>query len=97
MPQQGVQSLVGHGSTAMTQHYTHIALETAQKAVVTLPDVTHAEALPERANATEAGMAEVEKVLERMTRAQLQGVAGRVQRLIGKLGAKGAALARAKA
>lgn len=64
MPQPGVQALVGHGSPAMTQHYTHIALETAQKAVVTLPDVTHAEALATPANASEAEMAEVEKVLE---------------------------------
>ncbi len=38
--QSVVQSLVGHGSPAMTQHYTHIGIETAQKAVALLPDVT---------------------------------------------------------
>ena len=65
----------------MTQHYTHIALETAQKAVATLPDVTHAEALPERANATEADMAEVETTLERMTLVQLEKVAAKVKAL----------------
>lgn len=73
--------LVGHGSPAMTQHYTHIALETAQKAVATLPDVTHAEALPEPPNATEAEMAEVDKVLERMTLAQLEKTAAKVKAL----------------
>lgn len=41
--------------------------------------------------AVAAEMAEVEKVLERMTLAQYQGGAGKVQLLIGKLGAKGAA------
>jgi integrase len=40
VPQSVVQSLVGHGSPAMTQHYTHIGIETAQKAVALLPDVT---------------------------------------------------------
>jgi len=86
VPQSVVQSLVGHGSPAMTQHYTHIALETAQKAVETLPDVTRVAALPERVNASEAEMAGVEKVLERMTKAQLQGVAVKVKALIGKVG-----------
>jgi len=42
VPQSVVQSLVGHGSPAMTRHYTHIALETAQTAVAALPDVSHA-------------------------------------------------------
>ena len=81
VPQSVVQSLVGHGSPAMTQHYTHIALETAQKAVATLPDVTHAEGLPERANATEAEMAEVERVLGLLTLAQLEKVAAKVKAL----------------
>jgi integrase len=38
--QSVVQSLVGHGSPAMTQHYTHIGLETAQNAIAMLPSVT---------------------------------------------------------
>lgn len=40
VPQSVVQSLVGHGSPAMTQHYTHIGIETAKNAVDLLPDVT---------------------------------------------------------
>jgi len=40
IPQSVVQSLVGHGSPAMTQHYTHIGIETAKNAVDLLPDVT---------------------------------------------------------
>lgn len=40
VPQSVVQSLVGHGSPAMTQHYTHIGIETAKNAVALLPDVT---------------------------------------------------------
>ena len=48
VPQSVVQSLVGHGSPAMTQHYTHIGIETAQKAVALLPDVTKE---PEQVNA----------------------------------------------
>ena len=42
--QSVVQSLVGHGSPAMTAHYTHIGIETAQNAVALLPDVTRADA-----------------------------------------------------
>jgi len=32
-----VQSLVGHGSPAMTRHYTHISKESAEKAINALP------------------------------------------------------------
>jgi len=39
VPQSVVQSLVGHGSPAMTQHYTHIGLQTAQNAIALLPHV----------------------------------------------------------
>jgi len=40
VPLSVVQALVGHGSPAMTQHYTHIGVETAKNAVALLPDVT---------------------------------------------------------
>lgn len=38
--QSVVQALVGHGSPAMTAHYTHIGIETAKRAVASLPDIT---------------------------------------------------------
>jgi integrase len=38
--QSVVQSLVGHGNPAMTQHYTHIALSAAQDAIHSLPSIT---------------------------------------------------------
>jgi integrase len=38
--QSVVQSLVGHGSPAMTQHYTHVSTKTAQAAIATLPNIT---------------------------------------------------------
>jgi integrase len=40
VPQSVVQSLVGHGSPAMTAHYTHVGTEAARRAVAMLPDVT---------------------------------------------------------
>jgi integrase len=40
VPQSVVQSLVGHGSPAMTMHYTHVGTEAAARAVALLPDVT---------------------------------------------------------
>ncbi len=35
-PQSTVQAIVGHGSPAMTQHYTHITNEAAQQAAKVL-------------------------------------------------------------
>ncbi len=37
VPLAVVQSIVGHGSPAMTRHYTHISQEAAQKAIDALP------------------------------------------------------------
>jgi integrase len=34
-----VQSIVGHGSPAMTKHYTHISREATEKAVASLPQI----------------------------------------------------------
>jgi len=45
VPQSVVQSLIGHGSPAMTQHYTHIGVETARTAIASLPDVSGKEML----------------------------------------------------
>ena len=51
VPQSVVQSLVGHGSPAMTQHYTHIGLETAQNAIALLPSVTGKDVTEEKSDA----------------------------------------------
>ncbi|MEI7901951.1 MAG: tyrosine-type recombinase/integrase [bacterium] len=85
VPQSVVQSLVGHGSPAMTAHYTHIGIETAQNAVALLPDVTRAKGLAEVANATEAEIEALQKTLDHMTLAQLQAHAAKVKALIGTL------------
>ncbi len=80
--QSVVQSLVGHGSPAMTQHYTHIAIETAQNAVALLPDITHTNTLPEHADATGAKLGAVLAILAGLAVAELQEVAKKVQELI---------------
>jgi integrase len=38
-PQHVVQKLVGHGSPAMTEHYTHLDAEQKQEAIAALPDI----------------------------------------------------------
>ena len=88
VPQSVVQSLVGHGSPAMTQHYTHIALETAQKAVAALPDVTRTEAGADQAKATEAEVAEMDRIMGRMTVEQLEALVDRAQTALVERGAK---------
>lgn len=65
--QSVVQSLVGHGSPAMTQHYTHIAIETAKRAVALLPDVTHTTATAKPADATQAPDTSLLAIVEGMT------------------------------
>lgn len=83
--QSVVQSLVGHGSPAMTQHYTHVTLETAQSAVATLPDVTGTNTPPEHADATQAGFDAILNGLEKLSAEQLKSVVDRAQGLIGSL------------
>jgi integrase len=39
VPQHVVQTLVGHGSPAMTEHYTHVDAEQKRKAIAALPAV----------------------------------------------------------
>jgi integrase len=39
-PQHVVQQLVGHGSPAMTEHYTHLDAETKLAAITALPDLS---------------------------------------------------------
>ena len=83
--QSVVQSLVGHGSPAMTAHYTHIGIETAQNAVALLPDVTHTKTLPEHAGATGATVDGIGATLEGLTAEQLKDVVKRARKQIGKL------------
>lgn len=78
--QSVVQSLVGHGSPAMTQHYTHIAIETAQKAVAMLPDVTHTNTPAEHADATRAILDGILGQLDGLDVKQLQAVIKKAQK-----------------
>jgi integrase len=70
--QSVVQSLVGHGSPAMTQHYTHIAIETAQSAVALIPDVTHTNTEEGTKDATHAKLAVALSMLDGFDTDQLQ-------------------------
>jgi len=75
VPQSVVQSLVGHGSPAMTQHYTHINQETARNAVAMLPEIgTHANVSPEQANATGAKLGTVLAMLNGLSDQELSEV-----------------------
>ena len=75
VPQSVVQSLVGHGSPAMTQHYTHINQETARNAVAMLPEIgTHANVSPEQANATGAKLGTVLAMLDGLNDQELSEV-----------------------
>ena len=82
--QSVVQSLVGHGSPAMTQHYTHIGIETAQRAVALLPDVTGASTLPEEPDATGAKLGAVLAMLGGLTKLELEEVVKNAQGFLAK-------------
>jgi len=84
VPQSVVQSLVGHGSPAMTAHYTHIGLETAQNAVAVLPDVTHGSQPLQLAEAAGTRLASVTAMLDQLTVDELEALYGRVQGVIKK-------------
>lgn len=64
VPQSVVQSLVGHGNPAMTQHYTHIGLESAQNAIALLPSVTGKDITEEK---NDAKLEEMKKLLTGLT------------------------------
>jgi integrase len=82
VPQSVVQSLVGHGSPAMTRLYTHVGAEAARRAVSTLPDVTGAAAIPilceSPATVTLGGML---AGLNELTDEELEAIAVRVREL----------------
>jgi len=79
--QSVVQSLVGHGSPAMTQHYTHIAIETAQNAVALLPDVTHKDTREDAETATRAKLDSLLAALDTLSDEGLAEVAKKAQKI----------------
>ena len=78
-----VQSLVGHGNPAMTAHYTHIDVKTAQSAVALLPDVTGETTAP--APAAGAKLEAVLAGLEGLSKMELEKVAARMKEMMGKV------------
>jgi integrase len=70
--QSVVQSLVGHGSPAMTQHYTHITAATAQAAIATLPSTGGIEAIPAATDATGAKLEGILAMLDGLTKQELK-------------------------
>lgn len=84
VPQSIVQSLVGHGSPAMTAHYTHIDMKTAQDAVALLPDVTGSHATEAVSSAAGAKLEAALAGLEGLSKEELKKVGKRVKELVGK-------------
>jgi integrase len=81
VPQSVVQSLVGHGSPAMTAHYTHIGVDTARTAIAALPDVSGG-GEPKESNAS----AEIEldaflEKLEKLTKDDLKRLIKKAQEI----------------
>jgi len=79
VPQSVVQSLVGHGSPAMTQHYTHIGTATTQNAIASLPSITGA-SCPQ--DATAMKFQGILNELETLSLEQLKKLHGHIQILI---------------
>ncbi len=82
VPQSVVQSLVGHGSPAMTAHYTHVGTETARAAVLTLPDVTGTDTAAKPENAVAGTLEGILTALEGLTDADLETLAATVAKTI---------------
>lgn len=80
--QSVVQSLVGHGSPAMTQHYTHIAIETAQSAVALLPDVTHTNNKEDGDTIIDAKLDTVLGLLDALSDRELKTVASKAREIV---------------
>jgi len=85
VPQSVVQSLVGHGSPAMTMHYTHINALAAQNAVAMLPDVTGAPTPPPEADGREGAIL---AVLEGLRKLDVEGLNRVIQEARGLIGTK---------
>lgn len=82
VPQSVVQSLVGHGSPAMTAHYTHIGEETARAAIGSLPNVGGLEGDPASADAAESDLNAVLQKLQTLKKDQLKKVVNKCRELM---------------
>jgi integrase len=80
--QSVVQSLVGHGSPAMTAHYTHIGTETARAAIGALPNVTQTIEQVKPIIETTSTLEEVMTKLETLKKSELKKVASRCKELM---------------
>ena len=82
VPLAVVQALVGHGSPAMTRHYTHISSESAEKAINALPAFNAPEG---RAEVPEKGadpQEQVRQVLELLDRTPDNPFAPEIRRIL---------------
>ena len=80
--QSVVQSLVGHGSPAMTQHYTHVSAKTAQAAIATLPNITGTDTPTDDTGATGAKLGAILKKLDGLTKEELKQLVKQAQAII---------------
>lgn len=81
VPQSVVQALVGHGSPAMTQYYTHIGIATAKSAIDALPSVTGSDGQLCAAAAQGGELQGVLTKLDSLTEDELRQVGVRVKEL----------------
>lgn len=82
VPQSVVQSLVGHGSPAMTAHYTHIGTETARAAIGSLPNVGGLVGQSKSADAPENEFTTFLTKLETLKKSELKRIMTRCKELI---------------
>jgi integrase len=81
VPLSVVQSLVGHGNPAMTQHYTHIGLETAQNAIALLPNVTGPKTPADLPETKQAKLDSVLAMLDELTKQELKQIIAKAKEL----------------
>lgn len=80
--QSVVQSLVGHGSPAMTQHYTHISAATAKAAIATLPSISSKDTPIDDTGATGAKLGGILAMLDGLTKEELRQLVKQAQAII---------------
>ena len=85
VPLDVVQRQAGHSTIGMTAHYHAISEKALQAASDAIPSITQARALPELADATQAGFDAILNGLEKLNAEQLKSVVARAQGLIGGL------------
>lgn len=77
-----VQELVGHGSPAMTAHYSHITMDSAKGAIATLPSIGGAGTPAQICNATQSEFEAILTKLATLTKKQLKEVVKQAQLII---------------